>query len=80
MNCRIVKKLHVNTKGCSGEKLKKLAKHCGFTIRESKKHIKVSTQEDGFVAMIPRHNPLKRETAKGIVEAFVKFGAKIDFV
>lgn len=75
-----MRKLHVNTKNTSCDELVRVAKKCGFVIKQGKKHCKVETQDGRFVSMIPRHNPLKRETAKGVIETFNIFGAGIEYL
>ena len=75
-----MKQLRVNTRSISCEDLIKIAQKCGFVVKESRKHCKIKTLAGEFVSMIPRHNQLKRETAKGIVGAFNKFGANISYV
>ena len=74
-----MKPLRVNTKDASCDELKRIARKCGFVVKESKKHCKVETADGRFVTTIPRHNPLKRETAKGIVEVLNTFGANIEY-
>lgn len=75
-----MKRLFVNTKDCSGKTLEELAIRSGFIIKNGRKHCKVETGGGKFVAMIPRHNPLKRETAKGVVKSLNAFGANINFI
>lgn len=75
-----MRKLRVNTKSTSCDELVRIAKKCGFVIKQSKKHCKVETQDGRFVSMIPRHNSLKRETAKGVILTFNIFGAGVDFI
>ncbi len=74
-----MRKLHVSTKDASYEELVRVACRCGFVVFEGRKHCKIKTRDGRFVTTIPRHNCLKRETAKGIVEALNSFGASIDF-
>ena len=74
-----MKKLTVNTKDTSCAELINLAKKSGFEVFQGKKHVKIKTLAGIHVTIIPRHNKIKRETAKGVVEAFVAFGANIDF-
>lgn len=62
---------------CSYDRLLRIAERCGFKIKEGRKHCKVKTQDEIFITTIPRHNRLKRETVRGIAEAFIKFGAVI---
>ena len=59
---------------CSYKYLKKKAQKLGFFVFESKKHCKIKDSSNNFITMIPRQNRLKRETAKGIVEAFSEKG------
>ncbi len=59
---------------CSYKYLKKKAQKLGFNVFEGKKHCKVKDSNDNFITMIPRQNRLKRETVKGIVEAFSEKG------
>ncbi len=72
--------LRVNTKDSSYHDLVRIARRCGFVVRGGKKHCKIETTQGEFVTVIPRHNALKREIAKGIVEAFNQFGAHVDYV
>lgn len=72
-----MRKLHVNTKDASYEELVRIARRCDFAVFEGCKHCKIKTSDGRFVTTIPRHNRLKRETAKGIVEALNGFGAGI---
>ncbi len=73
------KRIRVTVGDCSYAILVRIAKRCGFHIIEARKHCKIKTPEGGFVTTIPRHNRLKRETAKVIIEAFVSFGAPVDY-
>jgi uncharacterized protein YerC len=57
----------------------RIAARCGFVIKEGRKHCKIETQAGLFVATIPRHSRLKRETARGIVETMNQHGAKITY-
>jgi hypothetical protein len=59
---------------CSYKKLRKVAQKLGFFVFEGKKHCKIKDENNKFITMIPRHNEIKRETAKGIVEDFIKKG------
>jgi hypothetical protein len=65
---------------CSCDTLVRIALQCGFSIIEGRKHCKIKTTEGRFVTTIPRHNRLKRETARGIVEALNSFGASISYL
>lgn len=75
-----MKGLRVNTKDATYDELVNLAKKSGFTIFHGKRHDKVKTADGKTVTTIPRHNKIKRETAKGIVKALISFGALIDFI
>ena len=70
---------HVKIADCSYETLMRIAERCGFDIQEGRKHCKVKTAEGRFITTIPRHSRLKRETAKGIVDAFNSFGVDISY-
>ncbi len=72
-----MKPIEIKTTDCSGNNLIRAAEHCGFLVQQGKKHVKVKTAEGRFVAMIPRHSHIKRETAKGIAEALQKFGGNV---
>ncbi len=74
-----MKKLRVNTKDTTYDELVRLAKKGGFIIFQGDRHAKVKTVQGQSVTTIPRHNKIKRETAKEIVEAMIAYGAKIDF-
>jgi hypothetical protein len=74
-----VKRLRVNTKDATHDELARLARSCGFVIFSGKRHDKVKTMDDRFITLIPRHNKIKRELAKSIVEAFVAFDADVTF-
>ena len=71
--------IYVKIADCSCETLARIAEQCGFDVREGRKHCKVKTAEGRFITTIPRHSRLKRETVKGIVEAFNSFGADIAY-
>jgi len=73
------KGLNVKVADCSYGTLVKIAKQCGFDIFEGRKHCKIKTQEGKFITTIPRHSRLKRETAKGIIDALNSFGANISY-
>ena len=75
-----MKKLQVNTKDTSCEELTKIAQKSGFLVKESSKHRKIESSNGKFITMIPRHKRLKRETVKGIIEAFNRFGSDIDCI
>lgn len=72
-----MKQLRIKITDCSYEDLIKVARKCGFVIKQGGKHAKIETVDGKFITMIPRHNPVKKETAKGIVESYNQFGAKI---
>ncbi len=71
--------LNVKTADCSHDELVRIAIRCGFSIIEGAKHSKVKTKKKRFVTTIPRKNQLKRETARGIVEAMNNCGANITY-
>jgi hypothetical protein len=74
-----VKKLRVNTANCSHKELVVIAIKSGFTFFEGNKHTKIKTLFGDFITEVPRHHVLDKHTAKGIVEAMIAHGAKIDF-
>jgi hypothetical protein len=61
----------------SWHKLVNLAHKCGFIIFEGKHHTKIKDRNGCFITTIPRHSRLKRETVRGILEAFKRAGADI---
>lgn len=69
--------LRINIADCSYGMLEKAAKRCGFLVKGGRKHCKIITQEGKFVTEIPRKNRLKRETARGVVNAMSKHGCDI---
>jgi hypothetical protein len=71
-----VKPRKFNPNDCTSEKLCRLAKKCGFVLKEGGKHIKVLTPEGATTTIIPR-GKLKRELAKGVIERLNQFGANI---
>ena len=71
--------VRIKVTDCSYDILMRIATQCGFNIIEGRKHCKVKTAEGRFITTIPRHNRLKRETAKGIVEALNSSGANISY-
>lgn len=75
-----MRQLRVNTKDTSYDELVRVTRKAGFLIFEGGKHCKVKTGDGKPVTTIPRHNRLKRETAKAIIESMNAFGANIDFV
>lgn len=72
--------MQVKITDCSYHLLVRIARRCGFLIYEGRKHCKVKSREGKFVTAIPRHNRLKRETARAIVGAFNAHGASIDYL
>lgn len=74
-----MKKLYINTKDASYDELVRLAKKSGFIIFQGGRHAKVKTIQGQSVTTIPRHNKIKRETAKEVVKMMIAFGAEIDF-
>lgn len=75
-----MKKFSVNTKSVSADDLLGVARKYGFFIKKGNKHYKVVSADGRFITTIPRHNVVKRETAKGIIETLNGAGAKIDFM
>ena len=72
-----MEELKVNTTDCSCDKLLIVAKKCGFINKGGKKHCKIINTEGQFITTIPRHNYLSKDTVRGILRQFNKFGAKI---
>ncbi|HET6844940.1 MAG TPA: hypothetical protein VFK06_25135 [Candidatus Angelobacter sp.] len=68
-----MKGVEVRTADASHNELARIAERCGFRIKEGKKHTKIETQDGKFITVIPRHERIKRETAKGIAKAFQQF-------
>ena len=75
-----MKKLTVKISDHSYGELIKIARRCGFEIKQGKKHCKIVTKDDIFVTMVPRHNTIKRETAKGIAKRFKEFYGEIEII
>jgi hypothetical protein len=73
-----MKKLSVNTANASYEQLKRVAEKCGFHTVQRKKHCRVETQQGEWITNIPRHNKIKRPTAKGIVGRYNLFGGGME--
>ena len=73
-----MKKYHVNLANASHKELRKIAINSGFGVFEGRRHTKIKTKDGEFIAEIPRHNPLNKWTATGIVEAMIAHGADID--
>jgi hypothetical protein len=69
--------IRIRSADCSYEELVRAARKSGFVIKGGRKHCKIEDKNGKFITVIPRKNRLKRETAKGVVEAFNKFGANI---
>lgn len=67
----------VKTADCSHDTLIRISKRCGFIVVAGRKHCKIKTRDGRFVTVVPRHNRLKRETAKGILEALNEYGANV---
>ena len=72
--------LIVKTTDCSCDDLLKVAKRVGFSYFQGRKHCKIKTGDGKFVTMIPRSKSLSKHTVKGILQAFIKFGADIIIV
>ena len=75
-----MKQIKINPANISYDEFYRIAQQCGFIIKEGRKHCKVLNQEGKFITTIPRHNQLKRETARGIAKKFIEFGADIIIV
>lgn len=75
-----MKDLSINAANCSHKELVGLARQCVFDVVEGNKHAKVKTVDGKFVTMIPRHDPLNKHTAKGIVQDMNDHGAGIQIV
>ena len=73
-----MKKLQCKINDCSHDDLVKLAQKSGFIISEGAGHSKVKTISGVLITTIPRHNRIKRYTAKGIADNFNRFGANIE--
>ncbi|MFY9493416.1 MAG: type II toxin-antitoxin system HicA family toxin [Minisyncoccia bacterium] len=74
-----MKQLRFRVTDCSYDDLIRAARKCGFVVKQGGKHAKIETADGKFITTVPRHNPVKRETAKGIVESYNQFGAKISY-
>ena len=72
-----MRELKVKITDCSCDDLFKVAKKCGFADGTGKKHYKIETIDGKFIATIPRHFHLSKETVKGILKRFILFGANI---
>ena len=68
-----MKEVEVKTVDASHSELTRIAVRCGFRVKEGKKHTKIETQDGKFITVVPRHEKIKRETAKGIAKAFKQF-------
>ncbi len=75
-----MKKLRVNTADASYEQLKKVAEKCGFRTVQRRRHCRVETQQGQWITDIPRHNKVKRPTAKGIAGRFNQFGGTVKII
>ena len=75
----MMENMRVKVTDCSYDILMRIATQCGFNIIEGRKNCKIKTAEGRFITTIPRHSHLKRETAKGIVEALNSFGANVSY-
>lgn len=75
----MAKRIRVSLSDCSYSELCRAAQKSGFETFEGRKHCKVKTVDGTFVTLIPRHARLKRETAKGIVDALNAAGAAIAY-
>lgn len=60
----------------SWDKLCRLAKKCGFILEEGSKHTIVRKQSREKITTIPRHNKLKKYTAKEIIKSFKEAGCE----
>ena len=72
-----MKRLKAKTSDCSCNKLLTIAQKCGFVNVGGRKHCKIKSTDGQFITLIPRHNRLSKETAKGILERFNQFGGNI---
>ena len=75
-----MKRLRVNAADASYEQLKRVAEKCGFRTVQRRRHCRVETQQGEWITDIPRHNKVKRPTAKGILGRYKKFGGDVEIV
>jgi hypothetical protein len=71
-----VKLQRFNPNDCTAEKLCRLAKKCGFVLKEGGKHTKILTTDGATITIIPR-GKLKRELARSVIARLNQFGANI---
>ena len=70
-----MKLVRVKAVDASYSKLVRLARSCGFIVKVGRrKHCRVETVKGDFITTIPRHNKIKRETARGIVKRMKEMG------
>jgi len=72
-----VNPIEVKTHNCSNSDIIKTCIKCGFSIHNGGKHDKIKTRDGKFITVVPRHNQIKRETARGIFTALQEAGAPI---
>jgi len=75
-----MRRLRVNTADASYKQLKRVAEKCGFRTVQRRRHCRVETQQGEWITDIPRHNRVKRPTAKGIVGRYKEFGGNVEII
>jgi hypothetical protein len=75
-----MKKLRVNTADASYDQLKRIAEKCGFRVVQRRRHCRVETLLGEWITDIPRHNKVKRPTAKGIAGRYNLFGGNVEII
>jgi hypothetical protein len=73
-----MKSQNVKITDCSCADIVKIAQNCGFIVEQGGKHCKVMDFAGRFIVPIPRHNHVKRETAKSIFKKLIEHGANIE--
>lgn len=75
-----MKLIKVKCTDCNNKDILKICIRCGFVIYNRPKHDKIKTKEGKFITMVPRNNPIKKETARGIFTALQEAGAPIAII
>jgi len=73
-----MKTQRVKITDCSCADIMKIARNCGFIVTQGAKHCKIMDAAGNLIAPIPRHNQIKRETAKSIFMRLKDCGADIE--
>ena len=69
--------MKISLTDCSCKELIKLCEKCGFIVFQGRQHAKIKDSQGKLITTIPRHNKIKRETARAILKQLKENGCDI---